>query len=113
MEGLSVQLEGVTSETTALLKKTNDLAEDIQQKSEKLNTVVDAVKGLGNSVTEINSSVHKVTQSVAVEAERNSDKVAQVIQWSQVAIGIMDKVNERKSKTKGWTAYKPVEIKRP
>ena len=54
MDGLSVQLEGVTTETTELLKKTNRLAEDIQKKSEKLNSVVDAVKDVGNSVSGLN-----------------------------------------------------------
>ena len=44
-------MEGVTKETTELLHKTNRLAEDIEHKAEKLNTVVDAVKGVGESVT--------------------------------------------------------------
>lgn len=107
MNGLSVQLEGVTSETTLLLKKTNDLAEDIQLKSLQLNSVVEAVKGIGDSVTNVNSSVRRVTQSVSVEAERNSDKIAQVIQFSQVAMGIIDKVKERQVTSKGWKAYNP------
>lgn len=107
MTGLSVQLEGVTSETTLLLKKTNDLAEDIQLKSIQLNSVVDAVKGIGDSVTNVNSSVRRVTHSVSVEAERNSDKIAQVIQISQVAMGIFDKVKERQVVSKGWKAYNP------
>lgn len=111
MEGLTTQLEGVTTETTELLHKTNQLAEDIQQKAEKLNTVVDAVKGVGESVTVLNSSVRRVSNNIATEAERNSDKIAQIVQWSNVVIDIMGKVQERKTGkagTKGWTAYKPV-----
>lgn len=107
MNGLSVQLEGVTSETTLLLKKTNDLAEDIQLKSLQLNSVVEAVKGIGDSVTNVNSSVRRVTQSVSVEAERNSDKIAQVIQISKVAMGIIDTVKERQVTSKGWKTYNP------
>ena len=111
MEGLTTQLEGVTKETTELLHKTNQLAEDIQQKAEKLNTVVDAVKGVGESVTVLNSSVRRVSSNIATEAERNSDKIAQIVQWSNVVIDIMGKVKERKTgkpSTKGWTVYKPV-----
>lgn len=41
LEGLEKQMEGITVETTALLHKTNKLADDINQKSTRLNTVVD------------------------------------------------------------------------
>lgn len=111
LDGLTQQLEGVTTETTALLHKTNVLAEDILQKSEKLNTVVDAVKDVGESVTGLNTTVRRVSSSIATEAERNSDKIAQVVQWSNVVIDILGKVKERKTGTtitKGWTVYKPV-----
>jgi uncharacterized protein YoxC len=51
--------------------------------------------------------VRRVTDSVTLEAERNSDKVAQVIQWSQVAIGVLDKLNERRGGSRGWKSYNP------
>lgn len=107
MDGLTVQLEGVTTETTALLNKTNALAEDIQQKSQQLNTVVAAVKGVGDTVASMNTSVKRVTNAVSAEAERNSDKVAQVIQWGQVAFELMDKVKARQPSSKGWKEYTP------
>lgn len=108
MDGLTNQLEGITSETTELLHKTNALAEDIQQKSEKLNTVVDAVKGVGSSVSDLNNSVRRVTNSITVEAEKNSDKIAQVVQWSNVAFGIIGKVKDMKTeRSSGWTVYQP------
>lgn len=107
MDNLTNQLEGITSETTELLHKTNALAEDIQQKSEKLNTVVDAVKGVGDSVSNLNSSVHRITNSITVEAEKNSDKIAQAVQWSNIAFGIIGKVKEMKEeRSSGWTVYK-------
>jgi len=108
MEGLTSQLEGVTTETTELLHKTNNLAEDIQLKAEKLNTVVDAMKGVGESVTDLNSSVRRVSANITTEAERNSDKIVQIVQWSNVVMGIMDKMKERKTSSTGWTTYKPV-----
>ena len=46
LEGLEGQMQGITTETAQLLHKTNQLAEDIQDKSAKLNTVVDAVQEL-------------------------------------------------------------------
>ena len=44
LSGLEKQLDGVTKETTILLHKTNELASDIQDKSESLNSVVMRLK---------------------------------------------------------------------
>ncbi|GKW46658.1 DUF948 domain-containing protein [Planococcus sp. NCCP-2050] len=107
--GLENQLQGVTLETTNLLHKTNELAEDIQVKSEKLNTVVDAVKGVGNSVTDLNSSIRRVTSEVSTQVEMNQDKIAQVVQWSNVVMGIRDKWKERKIyESRAASSYAPV-----
>jgi uncharacterized protein YoxC len=96
VSGMENQLQGVTLETTNLLHKTNALAEDIQVKSEKLNTVVDAVRGVGSSVTDLNASVRRITTTVSSQVENNEDKIAQVVQWSNVVLGIRDKWKERK-----------------
>src|SRR5690606_23036778 len=107
--GLENQLQGVTLETTNLLHKTNELAEDIQVKTEKLNGVVDAVKGVGNSVTDLNASVRRITMSIASQAEQNEEKIAQVVQWSNVAMGIRDKWKARKVySTREAQTYQPV-----
>lgn len=57
LEGLEGQMQGITTETAQLLHKTNQLAEDIQDKSAKLNTVVDAVQGIGGSINQFNTSI--------------------------------------------------------
>ena len=59
MDGLEGQLQGITSETTMLLHKTNALAEDIQHKAEKLNTVVYAVEEVGTTIKSLNASVRR------------------------------------------------------
>ena len=82
--GLETNLQNMTKETAELLHKTNDLAEDIQAKSEKLNTVVDAVKNVGTSVNGFNHSIQRLTTSVTSEVEKNEEKIAQVVQWSNV-----------------------------
>ncbi|MET3575361.1 DUF948 domain-containing protein [Bhargavaea ullalensis] len=106
VDGLEGQLQGLTKESTELLHKTNLLAEDIQHKSEQLNTVVQAVQGVGESFGNLNSSVRRITSSVSAEVERNEDKIAQVVQWSNVVLGIRDKWKERKGTgSDGWTEY--------
>jgi uncharacterized protein YoxC len=96
LAGLEKQMEGITTETTELLHKTNALASDIQEKSNKLNTVVDAVKDVGTSIQRFNGSIHKVSESVNVHVEKNQEKVTQVIQWGNVLIDLWDKWKDKK-----------------
>jgi uncharacterized protein YoxC len=98
LSGLERQLDGVTNETTILLHKTNELASDIQQKSENLNSVVDAVKDVGDSVRKFNGSIQSITASMNDQFEENKDKMAQVVQWSQVFLELKDKWQSRKQK---------------
>ncbi|MEH7226399.1 DUF948 domain-containing protein [Bacillus sp. JJ1566] len=98
LSGLEKQMEGVTSETTELLHKTNKLAEDIQQKSESLNTVVNAVKDVGTSLQRFNKSVGNVTEEVAVQLEKNKTKISQVVQVGNAVIEIWDKWKDKKQK---------------
>lgn len=98
--GLEKQLDGVTRETTELLHKTNALAEDIQHKSENLNSVVVAVKDVGDTVRSFNGSIQKVTTSVNNQFEENKDKIAAVVQWSQIFLEMKDKWKMRKQNEK-------------
>lgn len=98
--GLEKQLDGVTRETTELLHKTNALAEDIQHKSENLNSVVIAVKDVGDTVRSFNGSIQKVTTSVNSQFEENKDKIAAVVQWSQIFLEMKDKWKMRKQNEK-------------
>lgn len=98
LSGLEKQMEGVTNETTALLHKTNKLAEDIQQKSERLNTVVDAVKDVGSSLQRFNNTVGNVTEEVSVQLEKNKTKISQVVQVGNAVIEIWDKWKDKKQR---------------
>ncbi|TCJ04614.1 DUF948 domain-containing protein [Cytobacillus praedii] len=98
--GLEKQLDGVTRETTELLHKTNALAEDIQHKSENLNSVVVAVKDVGDTVRSFNGSIQKVTASVNNQFEENKDKIAAVVQWSQIFLEMKDKWKMRRQNEK-------------
>ncbi|PAQ16560.1 DUF948 domain containing protein [Bacillaceae bacterium SAOS 7] len=99
VDRLEGQMQGVTSETTELLHKTNVLAEDIQQKTEQLNTVFYAVKDVGSSVQQLNQSVKNVTTNVASELEKNQHKISQAVQWGSVVKQMVDKFKERKEQS--------------
>jgi uncharacterized protein YoxC len=94
--GIEQQLDGVTKETTILLQKTNALADDIQTKSNSLNSVVEAVKDVGTTIHKFNTSIKSVTNTFDKQIEQNKEKISQVVQWSNVFLEIKDKWNARK-----------------
>ncbi|WP_066063416.1 DUF948 domain-containing protein [Neobacillus soli] len=96
LTGLEKQLDGVTTETTILLQKTNALADDIQQKSESLNSVVEAVKDVGSSVAKFNGTLQNITNSVDREVEESKEKISQIVQWSNIILELKDKWQTRK-----------------
>jgi uncharacterized protein YoxC len=99
VDRLEGQLKDVTAETAELLHKTNALAEDVQHKTEQLNTVVYAVKDVGSSVHNLNHSLKKVTTTVASQMEKNQYKISQAVQWGNVVKQMVDKFKEDKQKT--------------
>lgn len=99
VDRLEGQLKDVTAETAELLHKTNALAEDVQHKTEQLNTVVYAVKDVGSSVHNLNHSLKKVTTTVASEMEKNQYKISQAVQWGNVIKQMVDKFKEDKAST--------------
>ncbi|MFC3418432.1 DUF948 domain-containing protein [Salinicoccus hispanicus] len=98
LDGVEGQIQGITRESTDLLHKTNRLAEDVQGKSAKLNSVVDAVQGIGQSMNNLNSSVDRVTNSITHNISQNEEKISQVVQWSNVAMEVADKWQMRQKR---------------
>ncbi|HLO12029.1 MAG TPA: DUF948 domain-containing protein [Pseudoneobacillus sp.] len=96
LSGIENQLDGVTKETTLLLQKTNHLADDIQSKSDSLNTVVDAVTDVSITIHKFNDTLKNVTSSFDKQVEQNKDRISQVVQWSNVFLEIKEKWNLRK-----------------
>lgn len=107
--GLEKQLDGVTKETTELLQKTNALADDLQEKSQSLNSVVTAVKDVGTTVNKFNGTLKSLSQAFDVQVEENKEKVSQIVQWSNVFLELKDKWNAKKQEKKESNAE---EIKR-
>ncbi|MDF2789129.1 MAG: hypothetical protein K0S80_2227 [Neobacillus sp.] len=96
LTGLEKQLDGVTKETTELLHKTNALANDIQEKSQNLNSVVSAVKNVGTTVNKFNGTLKTLTESFDIQVEENKEKISQIVQWSNVFLELKDKWNAKK-----------------
>ncbi|MGG3466387.1 DUF948 domain-containing protein [Neobacillus pocheonensis] len=96
LRGLEKQLDAVMGETHLLLQKTNALAEDIHQKSKDLNSVVVAVKDVGTTIAGFNGTIKNITTSVDQTVEESKEKVAQIIQWSNILLELKDKWQARK-----------------
>lgn len=97
VDRLEGQLKDITGETAQLLHKTNALAEEVQHKTEQLNTVVYAVKDVGSSVHNLNHSLKKVATTVASEMEKNQYKISQVAQVGNIARQIVDRFKQPSS----------------
>lgn len=88
IDSFEKQLQGITRETTSLLQKTNHLAEDISEKSTKLNTVFDGFKEIGETIQNLNASLNELTNNIAKVADEDRDQVSQVVKWGAAIIDI-------------------------
>lgn len=97
LEGLEEQMKGITSESAELLHKTNKLAEDVSDKSSRLNTLVDGFKGIGESLVDFNNSIKTASHRLSVVAEQNKDQAAQAMNWGTVGLELFKKYKRDKN----------------
>lgn len=88
LESFEKQLEGITTETTTLLNKTNRLAEDIEQKSAKLNTVFDGINEIGVTIQGFNQSVKDLSSNISKAASVEDDRASQAVKWGAALIDL-------------------------
>lgn len=91
LEGMEKQLQGITSETTELLIKTNRLADDVSEKSAKLNGVFDGIRGIGSTVKDFNQSLSIVSTKITNAATENQEKAAQAVKWGAAMMELWKK----------------------
>jgi uncharacterized protein YoxC len=88
LEGFQHQIDGITTETTLLLQKTNDLAEDVNHKVAKLNSVFDGVEEVGNTFHSLTKSMKKLSTSISVSADQDVEKATEAVKWSTALLNI-------------------------
>jgi uncharacterized protein YoxC len=98
IDHLDKEVQGITTETTQLLKKTNALADDVQKKVEGLNSLVHAVSDVGATVQSFNRSLRQFSSAVTTKVETHREKMVKVMQWGNAFIEIWEKWRERKQK---------------
>lgn len=91
VESMKKQMEDLTTETTALLNKTNKLADDMHYKSTKLNGLFDGIKGIGETVNDFNQSLRRISTHITTAAAKDQDKAAQAVKWGAALMNLWKK----------------------
>jgi uncharacterized protein YoxC len=91
---LEKQMNSITKETTELLIKTNELADDVSQKSARLDGIFDGAKGIGQTVKEFNDSLNRVSSGIMRGAAANQEKASQAVKWATAIMDIWKKKNK-------------------
>src|SRR5699024_9834567 len=94
--GLEKQIDGITKESEELLHRTNQLAENIQDKTESVQFVFTEMKKLGGSVGVVNDSIRHVADNISTQAIKQSTQIDQAVQWGSAAIDLYAKFKKRK-----------------
>lgn len=94
MDEIKNQLDGVSTEATALLQKTNQLAEDVNEKSAKLDVLFDGVKGVGSSVQSFNDTLKNFSTKMKTTASTETEDASQVVKWGTVLMDLWQRKKE-------------------
>ncbi|WP_188206459.1 DUF948 domain-containing protein [Alkalibacillus aidingensis] len=95
VKGFEEQMEGVSKETERLLNKTNRLAEDITEKTEKMDVLFDGIKGIGYTVNQFNESLQKLSEEIQDQANEHAAQTSQTIKWGEAAIHLWKRYKEK------------------
>lgn len=106
-DNLKGRVDKLMLETTHLQHTTNELKEDIQQKSEKVAVLVDGAKGTINSVIDMNSVVRSITSGISQKVENDPAHRSQVSQYSNNAAGLMKYLDSKKDQGQPTATYNP------
>lgn len=107
---LKERVDKLNLEATTLSHTANELKEDVQVKSEKIGVLVDAAKGTLNSVVDLNATVRSITGDITTRVDRDKRNIAEVNQYSNTAIGLVDMIKNRKLPNKSNSTYSPTNM---
>ncbi|RSK28206.1 DUF948 domain-containing protein [Bacillus sp. HMF5848] len=97
IDSFDKQLKGITEETTSLLKKTNGLADDLQKKSEQLNTVIKSVEEFGGTISRVNSSMQEMTDKFMKQLDIQKDTFSKLVDVTHTAMEMWESLKEKRN----------------
>src|SRR5690625_720072 len=88
LEGFEKQLNGITTETTELIKRTNLISYDYQTNCENLNTVFSVVIVIENTYLDFYESLFNISSTITNAATKNQVRVSVAVKSSIVNLNI-------------------------
>ncbi|EIM08583.1 hypothetical protein A1A1_00765 [Planococcus antarcticus DSM 14505] len=107
---LKERVDKLNLEATTLSHHANELKEDLQMKTEKVNALIDAGKGTVNSVIDLNASVRAITSNISSRVDHDKQSVAQVNQYSNTAMGFLNFIKTQISSETINSTYTPTSV---
>lgn len=95
VQRIQQQLEGLQKESNTLKGKVELLVEDLNDKSIKVQSAVNAVTNVTTSITEIQQNVSQMTSSISKKVKNDEEMQLETAQWTNIFLNIMEKVRKR------------------
>ena len=90
-DGIQKQMNGIQRQTTQLAATADKMKQDIEYKKESVQGVVQSLKNTGTVLNEINDSTQALTSKVIKKAADDPKRQAQVEQWTNTAMGFLNR----------------------
>src|SRR5699024_10975519 len=82
LEGVERQVEGITTATTLVLQKTNDVAEDVNHKVARSKSITEGVEEVCDTFNNLTRPMKKLSKSISVSSEEDVEKATEAVKWS-------------------------------
>lgn len=96
VEEIQEPINGIASESNLMLHKTNKLAEDMNEKTSRMNPIVDAFKGIGESIIDFTKTMKSASRQVIITADRNKTQINQALNFLLMSFKLSKKVKREK-----------------
>lgn len=88
---LRQEINNITTEVTGLLHKTNNLVEDLENKSAKLDSVFDGINTIGHTLNDLIETLSRISSKLTQTVKKEDEKIAQVIKWGSALLKLRRK----------------------
>ena len=95
VQRIQKQLEGVQNQSNALKGKVDHLSEDLNDKAMKMQSVVNSVVGLTNSITDLNQNANQKISFITKKVEESEKMQMEIDQWTKTVMTIGEKIRKR------------------
>jgi uncharacterized protein YoxC len=95
VNSLANHLEELAIETKQLVRKTNELAEDLQNKSRAIDSIFESLAGFGDSMKRLNNTIQSVSERVQDSFASSGQRISQIAQWGQVVLDFVARLRNR------------------